>query len=61
MIKVKDSRAGRPVPKYHKVCSKCEGAGMIQSDDGSQAIECPKCEGSRLIKNPFGIRSESLL
>ncbi|MCG8829006.1 hypothetical protein G1J88_11505 [Tenacibaculum dicentrarchi] len=26
-------------------CDKCEGSGIIQSENGDKSIECPKCQG----------------
>jgi len=39
--------------KPEKKCFKCEGTGMVQRDDGGQAIDCPKCEGSGKWINPY--------
>ena len=33
-------------------CPKCEGTGLIDSEDGGNTIDCPKCEGKGTY-NPY--------
>jgi DnaJ-class molecular chaperone len=47
------SRAKKTSSNKTKVCTKCDGAGMVQSENGSKAITCSKCEGSGKPVNPF--------
>ena len=40
-------------PKPTKNCYRCEGTGMVQKNDGSNAIDCPECGGSGKWENPY--------